>query len=322
METKKRKLEKTEIEYSVIVPIYNEEGNIERLDSEIKEVLKELKKPFEIIYINDGSKDNTLSELKKLKAVKIVDLNRNYGQATALDAGFKEAIGEIIISLDGDLQNDPKDIPMLLEALEKENLDVVCGWRKDRKDKKGIKILTKTGRFLRQLLIKDPVHDTGCTLRVYKKEAIKNLDIGGEMHRYILALLRWKGFRIGEIVVNHRPRENGISKYGYSKLIKGFIDLLYIWFLDKYYQRPLHIFGLVGIISFFLGILSEIWAFITRIFFGLSLNRSGWFYIGFFLMIMGITFFAFGIVLDLLMKIHLNTSPYEMRYNIREIIEK
>src|SRR3989338_5375785 len=154
------------MKYSVIVPIYEEAGNISQLDKELRSVMNKLGS-YEIIYINDGSRDDSLQNLKKLKNSTIINLNRNYGQSIALDAGFKAAQGDIIISIDGDLQNDPKDIPKLLEKLEKDNLDVVAGWRKKRKDKNGIKILTKIGRLFRSLLIKDNVHDSGCTLRVY-----------------------------------------------------------------------------------------------------------------------------------------------------------
>jgi len=305
--------------YSLVIPVYNEQGNVEKLNKEIKDVMHSLGENYEVIYINDGSTDNTINELKSLKKVKIINLNKNYGQATALDAGFKASQGEIVISMDGDLQNDPKDIPKLLKSLKQRNLDVVAGWRLHRKDKSGIKILTRTGRFLRKLLIKDDVHDTGCTLRVYKRKAVKSLDISGEMHRYILAILRWKGFKIGEVVVNHRPRVNGKTKYGYDKAIKGFIDLIYIWFIDKYSQRPLHIFGSAGLITFFLGICSGLFSLYRKIFLGLSLNRDGWFFLTFFLILMGIVFFSFGIVIDIIMKIHLNNSPYEKRYYIREV---
>ncbi|HLD54997.1 MAG TPA: glycosyltransferase family 2 protein [Candidatus Nanoarchaeia archaeon] len=310
------------IEYSVVIPIYNEEENIIQLNKEIKLVMDNISKNYEIIYINDGSSDNSLNELQKLKNVIIVNLNKNYGQATALDAGFKISQGKIVISMDGDLQNDPKDIPQLLEKLKKDNLDVVCGWRKDRQDKGGIKILTHIGRFLRKILINDEVHDTGCTLRVYKREAIKAIDIQGEMHRYILAILKWKGFRIGEIVVNHRPRIYGKTKYGYSKAIRGFIDLIYIWFIQKYSQRPLHIFGLLGLISFISGFLIELWMFEEKLMNGLDLSANGWFILGFFMMVMGIMFFSFGMIIDLLIKIQLKTSPNEKRYHIREIIRK
>ena len=277
---------------------------------------------YEIIYINDGSKDNSLKELKKLKNCIIINLNRNYGQSIALDAGFKRASGDYIISIDGDLQNDPKDIPKLLEKLEKDNLDVVAGWRKKRKDKNGIKILTKIGRLFRSLLIKDNVHDSGCTLRVYRKEAAKSLDLWGEMHRYILAILRWKGFTIGELVVNHRPRIHGTTNYNYKKAYKGFIDLIYIWFLNKYSNRPLHMFGGIGVISSIIGALTILLAIYQKIAINLPLNRSGWFFIGFFLVIIGVIFFCFGMLMDLTIRTNFNTSKVEKRYYIRNIMEK
>jgi len=306
--------------YSVVIPVYKEEGNVKKLNQEIKTVMQKLGKTYEIIYVNDGSEDNTLNELKSLKKVTIIDLNRNYGQATALDAGFKAAQGKIIISMDGDLQNDPADIPKLLDKLEKENLDVVAGWRKHRKDKSGIKILTRIGRFMRRHLISDGVHDTGCTLRVYRKNAAKSLDISGEMHRYILAILEWKGFKIGEVIVNHRARTNGVTKYGYSKAVRGFIDLLYIWFIDKYSQRPLHVFGGVGIFTFILGLMIEGILVIEKLAGIVDFSSSAWFPLGFFFIIGGFTAFSFGIVIDLLMKIHLNNSPTERRYYVKEIV--
>ncbi len=311
-----------QLKFSVVVPVYNEEENISLLDREIRKTMDNITKAnssYEIIYVNDGSTDNSLNEMKKLKHAVIVDLNRNYGQATALDAGFKIAQGEIVISMDSDLQNDPADIPKMLEKLEKENLDVVCGWRKDRKDTQGIRILTKVGRLLRKIMINDKVHDTGCTLRVYRKEAVKSLDIGGEMHRYILSILRWKGFRIGEVVVNHRLRHAGQTKYGYDKAVRGFIDLIYVWFIQKYYQRPLHIYGKVGLFSSFIGVLIELVMFYLRIFKGVDLSSNAWFILGFFFILMGIIFFSFGITIDLLIKSQLNSSPYEKRYYIRDV---
>jgi len=302
-----------------VVPVFNEQGNVEKLNKEIKDVMHSLGENYEVIYINDGSKDKTLEELKELKKVKIIDLNKNYGQTTALDTGFKACQGEIIISMDGDLQNDPKDIPKMIKKLKDDKLDVVAGWRKYRKDKSGIKILTRIGRFMRRLIIRDVVHDTGCTLRVYRKKAVKSLDIDGEMHRYILALLRWKGFKIGEVVVNHRPRTIGKTKYGYIKAIRGFIDLIHIWFIDKYSQRPLHIFGGTGLLSFGAGFSIVLTLILLKIFKEIDLSSSAWLLLGSFLIITGILLFSVGIIIDLLIKIHLNTSPYEERYSIREI---
>jgi glycosyltransferase involved in cell wall biosynthesis len=309
---------KTPCELSIVVPVYNEAGNIQPLHDELKRALAPLGKTYEIIYINDGSQDTSLEELTALKEAIIIDLNKNYGQATALDAGFKAAQGDIIVSLDGDGQNDPADIPLLLSVMNEKKLDVVAGWRKDRKDAANIKTLTLLGRRLRKILISDPIHDSGCTLRAYRNRAAKSLDIGGEMHRYILTLLRWKGFTLGEVPVNHRPRKNGVSKYGVSKAIRGFIDLIYVWFIYKYSQRPLHLFGYMSVVSLFLGIGSGAITIYEKIFNGLSINRNGWFFISFFFLLAGILFFSFGMIIDLLLRIHLNNSPFEKRYSIRK----
>ncbi len=305
---------------SIVIPVFNEAGNIAALDAELKEVLSGIGKSYEIIYVDDGSTDGSLQALKSLREVTIIELNRNYGQATALDAGFKAARGEFVASLDADCQNDPHNIPAMLQKLQEEDLDVVAGWRKHRKDTFVIRVLTKIGRVLRSFFIHDKVHDTGCTLRVYTREAAQSLDIGGEMHRYILALLRWKGFRIGEMVVNDRPRKSGKSKYGPSKMVRGFIDLVYIWFIHKYSQRPLHLFGYLSFGSFVLSVFAGVWSLYGKIFRDLSLNRNGWFSITFFFLLAAIMFFSFGIIIDLLIRIQLTNSPNEKRYYVREIL--
>lgn len=317
---KPQKGDKDNLDYSVVVPVYNEGENVRVLHKEIEEVMSKISNNYEIIFINDGSKDDTLDHLKKLKNVKIINLNRNYGQSTAFDAGFKLAQGNIIISMDGDLQNDPLDIYKLLKKLEDEDLDVVAGWRKDRKDKSGIRILTKIGRFLRKKIIQDSIHDSGCALRVYKKAAIKSLDLHGEMHRYIVELLKWKGFKIGEVEVNHRPRIIGKTKYGYSKAVRGFIDLIYMWFINKYSQRPLHMFGQLGLWSFFISFLTLAWSVYQKLTVGLGFNRNGWFFLGIFSFLAGIMFFSFGIVMDLIIRTYMNTSPFEKRYYVRDVI--
>ncbi len=307
---------------SAVVPIYNEAGNIPRLNTELQEVLASLGQPFEVIYINDGSTDGSLQELKALTNVTIINLSRNYGQAVALDAGFKAATGAVVISLDGDGQNDPHDIPRLLAKMRTENLDVVAGWRKSRSDNAQVRILTRIGRMLRRLLISDIVHDTGCTLRVYTRAAVQSLDIGGEMHRYILALLKWKGFTIGELVVTDRARVHGVSKYGPSKALRGLIDLVYIWFIHKYSQRPLHLYGYLSFVAYAMSAVSFAWTFYGKLFLGLSLNRNGWFFLSFFFLLAGILLFSFGIIIDLLIRIQLATSPNERRYYVREVIKR
>jgi len=307
--------------YSVVVPVFNEAGNITTLDTEIKEALTAIGEPFEILYIDDASTDGSTQELATLPDVRVITLMRNCGQATALDAGFREARGDIVISLDGDGQNNPADIAKLLAKMREEKLDVVAGYRKSRSDKKGIRILTVVGRKLRRVLLGDSVHDTGCTLRVYTREAVQSLDIGGEMHRYILALLKWKGFRIGEAVVEDRVRVYGKSKYNYTKAVRGFIDLIYVWFIHKYSQRPLHLFGYASLVVFFIGTASLTYAVYQKVFFDLSINRSGHFILGSFSLLTSLVLFSFGIVIDLLIKIHLNNSPHEKRYYVRNVKE-
>lgn len=309
-------------ELSIVIPVFNEEGNLSGLHKEVQDVIKGLGKTAEIIYINDASTDGSLSELQSLQGLTIINLNRNYGQAVSLDAGFKASKGEIVISMDGDGQNDPKDIPLLISKLKEGNFDVVAGWRKQRSDNKSIRVLTRIGRLLRKIMINDVVHDTGCTLRAYRREAVKSLDIGGEMHRYILAYLRWKGFIIGEVVVNDRPRIHGKSKYNLSKAFRGFIDLIYVWFIYKYSQRPLHVFGYASFVLFFFGVVSALITIYDRIFLALGLNRNGWFFLSIFLFLASIILFSFGIVIDLLIRIQFSSSENEKRYYIRNVVEK
>lgn len=308
------------MKYSYVIPTYNEEGNLESLYNELKEVAEQLSGEYEIIFVNDGSRDNTLTVLQKIPGITIINLQRNYGQTTALDAGFRHASGEYIITLDADMQNDPHDIPKMLDVLHEQNVDVVVGWRKKRQDKNGIKILTRVGRFFRRVLINDHIHDTGCTLRVYTNMAAKSLDIQGEMHRYIVTLLRWKGFSIAEMEVNHRPRKSGTSKYNYQKAIKGFLDLIYIWFINKYYQRPLHLFGTIGLVLVGLGFLAEGWMMYQKMIEGIDLSDNAWFVLGIFLILTGVILFSMGMILDLLIHIQFATSPVEKRYYIRDVI--
>ncbi|MBA3789346.1 glycosyltransferase family 2 protein [Patescibacteria group bacterium] len=305
---------------SVVVPIFNEEGNLTILDRELKNVLPSIALNYEIIYVNDASTDATLNELSLLENVTVITLRRRYGQATALAAGFARASGEIIISIDGDGQNDPADIPLLLSTLQNRNVDVVTGWRQHRRERNGIRVLTNLGRYLRKIIIHDPVHDTGCTLRAYRAEAVKSLSLHGEMHRYILALLRWKGFTIEEVVVKDRTRRHGVSKYGYSKAIRGFIDLIYIWFIYKYSDRPLHLFGYLSLSAFGLGLISALLTLYDRLVLDVHLNSDGWFFLTFFLLIVAVMFFSFGIIIELIMRMYLSTSSSEKPYYIKSII--
>jgi hypothetical protein len=245
-------------------------------------------------------------------------MQRNYGQATALQVWFENSNWDLVITMDWDWQNDPKDIKKLYDKMNKEWLDVVTWWRKKRKDKTSIKIITICARFFRKLFINDKIHDSGCTLRIYKRECVSDLHLRWEMHRYITEILKIKWYKIWEIEVNHRARMCWKSKYDLTKSAKGFIDLLYIWFIAKYQSRPLHLFWWVGILTLFAWFISFSFSIYQKIWWWLSLNRSGWFLVWVFLIQTWIMIFIFWIVIDILIRIYYNTSG-EKKYIIKEI---
>lgn len=311
------------VKFSVVVPVYNEAGNILPFYIEVSSVMKTLGS-FELIFVNDGSVDTSLAEMRSIKdkKVAIVDLKKNYGQSVAMDAGFRAAKGEFIVTLDADLQNDPADIPALFAKLEKENLDVVAGWRWKRKDPLWMLVITKSARLLRGLFARDKVHDSGCTLRVYRRWVIEDLELWGEMHRYIIAILGWKGAKIGELKVNHRARVTGVTKYNWKKSFKGLVDLLYIWFWKKFSGRPLHLFGITGLFVFGLGVLSTLWTGYLKIFNNVNLSDSVWFIMSGFLVLTGMLLFIFGVLFDLMIRTYYNTSKVEDRYSVRKVYKK
>lgn len=305
------------VHFSVVVPVYNEKGNLEKLDGEIRDAIRPLG-TFEIIYVDDGSSDGSADVLKNLDAT-ILTFQRNYGQSAALDAGIKQAVGDFIITIDADLQNDPADIPRLFAHMQKEHLDVVAGWRTVRKDSLVIRVITRFARGLRRVFVNDGVHDSGCTLRIYTKAAAKSLELWGEMHRYIIALLRWKGFRVGEMAVHHRARFSGTSKYGAIKAVNGFTDLLFMWFIHKYSRRPLHLFGGMSFLLALTGILIEIWMGYLKLFEGISLSDNAWFPLGFFMLLIAMQLFISGVIIDILLRNYFNSSPTERRYIVKSV---
>jgi len=245
---------------SIIVPVYNEEENIEALYQKIAVHLKGLN--LEMIFVDDGSTDNSLGILKQIcssdKRVKVISFRRNFGQTAAIAAGFDMAEGEILITLDADLQNDPIDIPKLMRLME-HGYDVVSGWRKNRKDDLFFrKIPSYCANKLISLVTGVKLHDYGCTLKAYRKEIIKDIKLYGEMHRFLPALAVWAGAKITEIEVEHRPRMRGQSKYGINRIFKVLLDLITIKFLMNYSTKPSYIFGGLGIFSFFMGFASMV----------------------------------------------------------------
>lgn len=304
------------LRYSVVVPMFNEEGNAGPLFDEIKAVMDSLKGGYEIIIVDDASRDGTYEELKTRKPLRIVRMRRNSGQSSAMDAGIKRATGEILITMDGDGQDDPKNIPLLLKKLHDDDLDVVCAWRHKRKDSEMKRFLSWGWRELRSVLIEDGVHDAGTQFRVYKREVFDGIDLYGEMHRFIPALLKWRGYKIDEVRVNHRPRIHGSSKYNWKRPIKGFADLLYMWMWRKYHTRPLHLFGSLGIFSVMFGFLILLALAYLRLFEGYYLSNKIWPLVGFFFVMIGLQMFATGIIAAHLLE--LSDKP---KYYVRDEVE-
>ncbi|AAM04605.1 TPA: glycosyltransferase family 2 protein [Methanosarcina acetivorans] len=313
-----------DLELSVVIPAYNEEENIEPCYREITSALEPLGINYEIIFVDDGSKDSTFKELQNLSKndnkLKVIKFRKNFGQSAALRAGLDHAAGRIIVTMDADLQNDPKDIPKLLEKLEKEDLDVVCGWRFDRKDPLSKKFVSKFANRLRTRFTGETIHDSGCTLRAYVKESTEDLELYGELHRYIPAMLSWKGYRIGEIKTNHRERKYGKTKYDWKRIVKGFLDLLVVTFWQKYSLRPIHIFGSMGIVLSFFGGIVSLYIVILRLFYGIGITDRPLFTVSVMSLVIGIQFFTIGILADILVKIYYGQNGRK-NYLVERIIE-
>lgn len=304
---------------SVVVPLYNEEGNVKELHKKIFEACKNLGKTFEIIFIDDGSKDGTINDCEGLSPLKLIKFRKNFGQTAAFDAGIKNSCGEIIITMDGDLQNDPADIKLLLSEMDK-GFDVVSGWRAKRKDPFMKKLSSRMANFARQILIEDHIHDSGCSLKAYKRECFNNVDLFGEMHRFMPAILQFDGYKVSEVKVNHFPRVHGKTKYNWKRGVKGIVDMVSIWFWRKYSNRPLHLFGGSGIILSLAGLALLVWMAIEKIFFGASLSEKIWPLMGAFFVMIGVQLFIFGLLADILVKNYYKNHK-RMNYSIREIIE-
>lgn len=303
---------------SVVVPVYNEEGNVVQLYQEIKAVCEIQGYEYEIIFIDDGSTDCTNNICKTLKPLKYIRLRRNSGQTAAMDAGIKAASYEFIVTMDGDRQNDPADIPKMLDYLVENDYDVVSGWRRRRKDTFMKRFVSRGANFLRHLLVHDGIHDSGCSLKIYRRECFKGINLYGEQHRFIPAILKIKGFTIGEIEVHHRPRTSGKTKYNWKRTFKGFVDMISVWFWNKYATRPLHLLGGMGLFFILLGTGCGVWSVVLFLRgFKMSRNIIPPILTVFF-MIIGVLMFVFGLMSEILIKIyfgvHVDTS-----YSIKEI---
>jgi glycosyltransferase involved in cell wall biosynthesis len=296
------------VEISIVIPVYNEEENIKELHTKLTNVLLTITENYEILFVDDCSTDNSFAILKELnnedKRVKVLKFRRNFGQSAAISAGFDYSKGDVIITMDGDLQNDPADIPKLLDELEKGGYDIVCGWRYDRADTMLKKLFSRIANWLRRRFTNEEIHDSGCTLRVYNKECIADLELYGEMHRYIPALLLWKGYKIGEVKVKHHERRHGKTKYSWRRIIKGFLDLIVVTFWQKYSARPIHVFGGLGLALSVVGGAVSLYLVILRLFFGMGLADRPLFLVSIFMVIVGIQFVVTGVLADIMLKVY------------------
>jgi len=310
-------------EVTVVVPLLNEQDNIGPLYLQMTEALTG-KYNYEIIFIDDGSSDNSLEVLTGLQKedsrIRIICFRKNFGQTAALSAGFAHAGGEIIVAIDADLQNDPTDIPMMIEKLE-EGCDVVSGWRKERHDNAITRLLpSKIANWLISTITGVKLHDYGCTLKAYRREILDEIKLYGEMHRFIPALASWSGATITEMVVNHRPRTAGTTKYGLARTWKVILDLITVKFLLSFSTKPIQLFGGWGLISFFLGCLSGLTVILMKLIKKTDMTGNPLLYLTILFIVISAQFIFMGLIAELLVRTY-HESQNRPTYVIREKLE-
>jgi glycosyltransferase involved in cell wall biosynthesis len=307
---------------SVVIPVYNEEENIRLLHESLKKALDPLDKEYEILFVDDGSTDRTLSILEEIQArddtVIVLSLRRNFGQTAAFAAGFDFARGDVVVTMDGDLQNDPADIPKLLARI-KDN-DLVSGWRKHRKDPFFTRRLPSImANWLISNVTGVKLHDYGCSLKAYRREVIKNLRLYGEMHRFIPAVASWYGVRVAEVETVHHPRMHGKSKYGISRTVKVVLDLTTVKFLQSFSTKPIQFFGPVGILSGFLGFLILLYLTFDKVLFDRDIGGRPLLLLGALLIIVGIQLIGMGLLGEMLVRVY-HESQRKPIYVIKKIL--
>ncbi|WP_422081144.1 glycosyltransferase family 2 protein [Ulvibacterium sp.] len=303
---------------SVVVPLYNEEDNVALLTQKIHESLVGYN--YQIIYVDDFSKDTTRKAIQNLQDEKVhlVELKKNYGQSLALAAGLDYAEGDYIITMDGDLQNDPSDIPQMLHFAVNEGYDVVTGIRQKRKDSLVKKIPSKIANFLVRRVTKLDIKDNGCALKVFTKDIAKELNLYGEMHRFITLLAHLEGAQIKQVPVKHHARHAGVSKYGLERVFKVVADMMLLLFIRKYFQRPIHLFGIFGVLLIILGIFINIYLLIIKLGLGEDIGTRPLLMFGMMFILAGIQLFTIGIVMELLIRTYYE-SQQKRPYRIKKV---
>lgn len=312
------------LDLSVIVPFYNEEDNLTKLHKELLFVLAKTNLSCELIFVDDGSSDKSnkiltesLINNKRNISTKIVVLRRNFGQTAATTAGIDQAKGKFICLIDADLQNDPNDILIMLKKID-EGYDAVIGWRKNRRDNKSRSLISQIANYLIKKIFNLPYHDLGCSLKIIRRDTLEGLRLYGESHRILPLIIYWRGANISEIIVNHRKRVSGKSKYGYSRIIKLIIDIMTIKFLNSYSTKPAYIFGTIGIFSNFFGILILIWVGYDKFLRGVYVHNNPLFLIASFLILLGIQFILMGLIAELLVRTYFETQQ-KTTYEIKKV---
>lgn len=295
------------MDISVVIPLLNEEDSLPELSAWIDRVMKENQFTYEILFVDDGSTDNSWTVIKKLSdnnpAIKGIKFQRNYGKSAALNEGFKAVQGEVVITMDADLQDSPDEIPELRRMIAEDKFDIVSGWKKKRYDNTLTKnIPSKFFNSVTSSVSKIKLHDFNCGLKAYNKKVVKSIEVYGEMHRYIPVIAKWAGFKkIGEKVVEHRKRKYGVTKFGWDRFINGFLDLMSITFVGKFSKRPMHFFGLWGMIFFFIGFLTSLVLIIFKLIdFDYAITNRPAFYIALTSIIIGVQLFLAGFIGELI----------------------
>jgi glycosyltransferase involved in cell wall biosynthesis len=298
---------------SVVIPVYNESENIEDLYKELSFVLEKKFSDWEIIFVDDGSTDDTRKKIKSLESnnCKNVYLCKNYGQTIAMRAGLEKSRYNLITFIDGDGQNDPNDISSLYKVLRDSDLDCICGWRQMRKDNLSKRVISRFANILKNFLIPDGIHDSGCTLKILTREAVESLNLYGELHRFIPSMLVMNGFKVGEIAVNHRARIHGKTKYNWRRTLKGLFDMFGLWFWNRYASRPLHFFGAIAFVFSIIGTLTTILTLTSYLFYDQIFSKilSA---LSLFLFTVALQFFTTGLIADRVNRIYLEKTSAKL----------